>query len=251
MKRFWRHALSSAAFAAIAGTIIPACAHDDASLFIRHVMLPPSTVTGGQCIYQPDPAQPFMPSGLVDAALTTSYTAWVLVGNQLIAAGEADQVRAETARVNIQGAFVKVVDPASGAVVMDNTVLAAATIDPGTGVNPSWAPVEITMLNQTAVAHFDPGAYGAPSRVAVAYVKVYGLTLGGQSIESNEFQFPIYVCHGCLVHFPAGSDQNTYCSGGSGTVTSSTIQTPCAIGQDQPVDCTLCYPNPACDPKQR
>jgi hypothetical protein len=250
MKRFWGRASSTAAAATIAGSIIPACAHDDATLFIRHVMAPPATANGGSCVYQSDPNQPFISAGTADAALTTSYTPTVLVGNQMIAQGASDQVRAETARINVQGAFVKVVDPADGSVVMNNTVLAATTIDPGSGTNPSWAPVSVTMMNQTALQHFDPGSASAPSRVAIAYVKVYGVTLGGQSVESNEFQFPIYVCHGCLVSFPAGADTTNYCSGG-GSATAAQVKVPCVVGADQPVDCTLCFPNPACDPKQR
>jgi hypothetical protein len=252
MKRFWGRALSTAATAAIGGSIIPACAHNDASLFIRHVMAPPAS-TNGACTYQSDPAQPFLSAGLVDAALTTSYSPTVLVGNQMIPSGQADQVRAETARVTVQGAFVKIVDPSNGAVVMDNTVLTATTIDPGTGTQPNWAPVGVTMMNQQALAHFDPGTVGAPSKVAVAYIKVYGQTLGGQSVETNEFQFPIYVCHGCLVVFPAGAEVNNACAGSvsSTTTSSSNVAVPCALGQDQPAECTLCYPNPVCDPKQR
>jgi hypothetical protein len=252
MNRFWERAFAIAAGAAFAGSMIPACAHDDATMFIRGVQAPPTAGgNGGVCIYTPDPTASLLSQGQVDAALTTSYTPVVLVGNQLVSRGSVDEVRAETSRVNIQGAFVKVVDPADGSVVMDNTVLTSGTIDPGAGNTPSWASFAVTLMNQKALAHFDPGAVGAPSKIAISYVKVYGQTLGGVSVETNEFQFPIYVCHGCLVSIPAGAAATKYCEGGSSGTTSTDVKEPCVAGWDQAVDCTLCYPNPVCDPTKR
>jgi hypothetical protein len=245
MNRLCARALTTTALAALAGFVFPACAHDDASLFIRHVMAPPTTqAAGGGCIYQSDPAQPYINQGKVDAAIASSYSPVVLVANQLTSRGSTEDVRAETSRVTIQGAIVRVVDPVDGSVQMDNTVLAAATLDPGTGTTPSYAAIGITMMNSVALAHFDPGTKGAPSRLAVAYVKVFGQTLGGQSLESNEFQFPISVCHGCLVVIPADAFLNSWCS--QSHPASSTVVSPCQIGQDQAIDCSLCQPNPAC-----
>lgn len=249
MKRFWGRAFVTTACAAFAGSMIPACAHDDASIFIRGVQAPPiSGGATGTCVYQADPTQPFLSQGLVDAALAQGYTPTVLVGNQLVTRGSTDDVRAETSRVVIQGAFVKVVDPADGSVVMDNTVLSAAAIDPAAGNTPSWTSLGVTLMNQNALGHFDPGAVGAPSKLAISYVKVYGQTLGGVSVETNEFQFPIYVCHGCLVSIPGGAATTHYCSAGTTTASANT-KIPCQLGWDQPADCTLCYPRPVCDPQ--
>jgi hypothetical protein len=247
MNRFWARATSTAATALLAGLIIPACAHNDGSIFIRHVMAPP-----GGCVYQADPSQVAITEGLVDASLTGAYTPWVLIGNQLTARASVEDSRVESARVVIQGALVKVVDPADGSVQMDNTVLTSGTVDPGTGTNPSWGVASVTMMNQAALAHFDPGAVGQPSRLGVAYVKVFGETLGGQSVESNEFQFPINVCHGCLVFFPPGSGTNNYCAAGTvGGSSATNVPTACVPGQDEPIDCSLCYPIAACDPARR
>jgi hypothetical protein len=172
----------------------------------------------------------------------------------MVPVGSPDNVRVETARVTVQGAFVRVVDPTDGSTVMDNTVLSATTIDPASGSTPGWSLVDVTMLDQAAIAHFNPGSLTAPSKVALAYVKVYGQTLGGQSVESNEFQFPIFVCNGCLVSFPPGAKESKYCSSATASTTgssSSAVKAPCVIGSDQVADCTLCYPNPACDPANR
>ena len=247
MNRLCARALTTTALAALAGCVFPACAHDDASIFIRHVMAPPTTQgTGGICFYQSDPAQPYITQGTADAALASSYSPEILVANQLTTRGSTEEVRAETSRVTIQGAIVRVVDPVDGSVQMDNTVLASATLDPGTGTTPSYAAVGVTMMNSAALAHFDPGSRTNPARLAVAYVKVFGQTLGGQSLESNEFQFPISVCHGCLVDIPVDALKNDWCK--TTHAASSTVLSPCRIGQDQAIDCSLCYPNPACVP---
>src|SRR5262249_39661962 len=133
---------------------------------------------------------------------------------------------------------------------MDNTVLSSGSLDPGQGNEPAYASFAVTLMNAKALAHFDPGAVGAPSKIAIAYVKVYGQTLGGVSVETNEIQFPIYVCHGCLVSIPSGAATTNYCAGGT-TSASTNVKVPCVQGWDQVVDCSLCYPNPVCDPKQR
>ena len=240
MNRLCARALTTTALAALAGCVFPACAHDDASIFIRHAMLPPAS-----CIYQPDPAQIYMPQGHVDAAIATSYSPWFLIANQLSARGSTEEVRAETSRVTIQGAIVRVVDPADGSVQMDNTVLTSAALDPSAGTTPSYVAVSVTTMNSAALAHFDP-AKGNPARLAVAYVRVFGQTLGGQSLESNEFQFPISVCHGCLVVIPVDARSTGWCT--QAHPASSSVVTPCQVGQDQPIDCSLCQPNPACAP---
>ena len=87
--------------------------------------------------------------------------------------------------------------------------------------------------------------YDGPSKLAVSYVKFYGQTLGGQSIESNELQYPIDVCDACLVYFPANAVSQNYCAGG--VAASATVKA-CAIGQDQATDCQSCVGDPVCCP---
>ena len=40
----------------------------------------------------------------------------------------------------------------------------------------------------------------------IAYIKTFGHTVGGNSFESTEYQFPIEVCLGCLVQFPSAAN---------------------------------------------
>jgi hypothetical protein len=242
MNRFWGHTLSSALVALAAASAFPACAHNDGSLFVHGVIAPPIP-NGATCTYTADPTAAGLSRGLVDAALTDSYQPEFLIGSALLAQGNAVTPQVESARLEIQGVDVRVVDPTNNAQVMNADVLTAGVIEPASGVVPSYAAIGAAVMDATAVAHFDPGDIDAPSKLAEVYVKFYGHTLGGEYIESNEFLFPVDVCHGCLVSFPATANLAAYCSG---TGTSLATSEPCIVGQDQPVDCQKCYPIAVC-----
>ena len=70
-----------------------------------------------------------------------------------------------------------------------------------------------------------------------ALVIIIRQTLGGQSIQSNEFEFPVDVCFGCLVTVPPGA-QTGYCQGLLPLASSNVA---CELGQDQYSDCQSCY----------
>ncbi len=61
---------------------------------------------------------------------------------------------------------------------------------------------------------------------------------GGREIIGPEYRYDIQLCLGCLVEFPAGTDDPALpgpdCCGG-GTATPS-----CYSGQDEAIDCRLC-----------
>jgi hypothetical protein len=242
MNRFWGHALSTAVLAVAAGAAFPACAHDDSTLYINGVLAPPvAAQLGSPCIYTPSPTALMLSRGTVDATLTDSYTPQFLLGSQMKSQAQPDRVRAETGRIALQGALVRVIDPADGSVWMDATVLSTGLIEPAQGAVSSYLDIGATIMDKNAIAHFDPGADAAPAKLALAYVKFFGQSLGGTSIESEEFQFPINVCHRCLVYFPTeptAADLFSYCSGAktlNGNITS------CVLGQDQATDCQLCF----------
>jgi hypothetical protein len=248
MNRFWGHAVTTAVLTVAAGTAFPACAHDDSTLYVQGVLFPP-TPAANVCTYTVSNTAPMLARGTVDAALTTAYSPEFLLGSQMKLQANPDNVRAETSRINIQGALVRVVDPADGSVQEDATVLTAGTIEPAQGPTSSYLAIGATIMDQKAIAHFDPGA-GNPSKLAVAYIKFYGQTLGGQSIESEEYQYPVDVCNGCLVFFPAeptAQKLHDYCSGALPPTSTQLI--PCSVGQDQRVDCQLCFASsPTCQP---
>jgi hypothetical protein len=237
MNRFWGHTLSAAVVAATAGSATPGCAHNDASMFVHGVLFPP-TPSAGTCTYNFDPTAPELAFGTVDGEVTESYTPEFLVGSTLIPQGNQATPDSETARIEIQGAVVQVVDPASNATLEDATVLTSGIIEPASGSVPSYGGVALSIMDAAAIKHFTPAAYGDPSNIAVVYITFFGQTLGGQTLQSNQYQFPVDVCHGCLVTYPAGSPTG-YCKAAS----SSAVFQACQPGQDQVSDCTYCASN--------
>ena len=84
-----------------------------------------------------------------------------------------------------------------------------------------------------------PGTAGTATKLVTALIKVFGTTLGGEEVESAEYQLPIRVCNGCLVAFTADCTNATIDSGGQTAL-------PCRIGQDEVVPCNLCQDKPVC-----
>ena len=131
----------------------------------------------------------------------------------MIAQGNQATPDSETARIEIQGAIVQVVDPAeNNATIENNTVLTAGIIEPASGSVPSYAGVGRNIMDAAAIAHFTPALIGARAKIALVYVTFFGQTLGGQNLQSNQYQFPVDVCAGCLVTFPPADDERGYCT---------------------------------------
>jgi hypothetical protein len=220
---------------------------------------------GTGCTYQADPTLLELGRGELDITLRNDYQAVLLVGNQLVAQANPDQARVESNRAQLQTAVVTIYD--TGGNQLDTyQVAGAGFVDPGTGATPSFGlfGAEILAFDriQSKVAVPATGTLTVVSRV-----KILGETLGRVAVETNEFQFPIDLCAGCLVTFPTGSDDplappitmppTPNCKGAltaSGASSGMIIQ-PCNLGQDQPVDCRLCCStsscNAACDPSLR
>jgi hypothetical protein len=89
------------------------------------------------------------------------------------------------------------------------------------------------------------------TRRLVVYVKFFGTTLGGQYVESDNFEFPVDVCAGCLIVFSNAdvnpNDKFPNCQGNPSAM-NQTVTVPCS-GQDGAVDCQACKGYSAfCDP---
>ena len=245
----WVQMLTGVATAGTIGALVGACAHDDSTIFVQGVQAPPVAVMAGTaCVYTPDTGGAFLSVGVLDVALLSTYTAEALIGSQLISQANHDLLRTETARVTFQGATVRVTD-AGGAEIKSFTTLSSGFVNPGNGSAPGLGNVSVTLLDTATSNALKATIPRHSSKLLVTYFKVFGTTLGGQSVETDEFQFPINVCNGCLPFFPAGSEdlaaaQKPNCKGTLGTMSA----VPCILGQDQGVDCRLCQGSPACDP---
>ena len=241
MKRVVAHWL----FLAAAGSALlgsGGCADPESMLFIRQAQARISSGATG-CTVESSPSSLFITEGTLDLAFRTEYTAALLVGNQLVARGNASQLRTETSRVEIEGAVVRL-ENGQNTVWGPFTVPASGFIDPATGSTPSYGLTEAILLgssygNDLATA---PVADRYKVRRLTSVVKVVGKTLGGTAVESGEWRFPLTVCYGCLISFPPDANDTKLsrpnCQLPAGTGTS--VAAPCALGQDDGVDCRVC-----------
>lgn len=227
-----RHILSGALLAGVGMASAAGCADNKSALFVRGVL----ALQAPECVAKADPSATMRLEGVLDLAFRTNYQAALLVGNQLVAQGSHNQVRTETSRVVVKGAVVTVKD-AKGKTLTSYTVDATGVIDPATGSDPSYGVVNAELIPDSLKL--------SPNTRVTADVQVFGDTLGGKSITSADLLFPIQVCKGCLVSFPADAVNAATPGQCVGTATTAA---PCFMGQDDPIDCRLCASNPACVP---
>jgi hypothetical protein len=236
--------------AGAAAVIATACTHDDSTVFVHGVLQQQLVAPGQTCTFTNDPTQATIASGGLDLDLTNgTYTAMFLVGNQLVPQGNPSAPATETSYVNIQGAVVRITDT-SGTQIETYTELLGATIPPSVGTTPGYAAMPVTIVDQPVTAPYE-GTLGRNVVRVITYTRFFGKTLGGQSVESNEFEFPVDLCAGCLISFPVGvTDPALFpqpnCGFGAANATSSTTSLPCIPGQDDFVPCTACPGVAAC-----
>jgi hypothetical protein len=217
--------------------VVSACAHDDSTVFVNDVLAPQVVANGMSCIYTSQPTQTFISSGSLDTALRLSYDPVYLVGNQMVPRGDPNSPMTETSYITIDHAIVRVTESQSGQQISTFTSRTTATIPPSSGTTPSYGPVGVTTIDPATLA--DPRIDGVVRsggvKKLVTYVRFFGKSLGGQSVESNEFAFPVDVCSSlygpCLIRVTSS------CSGMGGTP--QTQATTCTPGQDSATDCCL------------
>ena len=231
------------------GALVPACADNESTIFVRNVLS-----AGSDCTVSPDPGGLSRPSGLLDVALRSEYVASLLVGNHLVARGDGNRLRTETSRVRLYATEVEVLD-ASGAVLgrSDGSVAAFSVpisgfAEPAAGATPGFGIAGTVLIDAATAASFRSslGASGATANV-IARVVVRGRTLGGTEVETPPFEYPITICSGCLVAFPAETDDPAK-PGLDCDVAVQAADPICLPGQDEAVPCSLCRGNPVCTP---
>lgn len=253
MKRIWGHVVSLVVVGMAVSAAMPACATNDQTIFIRSALAPSANRQQGGCIYTNDPTQAELFQARADLGVTDSYFAILLVGNQLIPRSDSLNNRAESNRVHIDGAIVRVTE-ADGTLIREFTSLATGFADAASNGAPAYASIGITALDAPTRAILLPSL---PNRIVsktiLINIKAFGTSLGGKDVESGEFQLPMQVCNGCLVDFPADSVDTTAkvlpnCLGKSAMAVSAATS-PCFLGQDEHVSCQQCVmTREACDP---
>jgi hypothetical protein len=242
MNRLWGGV--SAALMAVAGTgaVLSACASDDSTIFVYDVLAPQVVSAGTPCSFTSDPTQPqILGGGVLDVDLRGEYDPTYLVGNQLVAQANPTAARTETSFVTLQKATV-IVKNDQQVTVDQFEDLVSTTIAPASGGTPSYGPITVTTIdNATAIDQGPPPGDHTDQVRLLTYVQFFGQTLGGDSVQSDVYQFPVILCRGCLVTIAAADISPLYQSPncvGSGQMAATSG--PCAIGQDLSVDCSLC-----------
>jgi len=217
-------------------TLISSCADNNSSLFIVGVMaLDPTT-----CVAKPDASAVVFAGGVLDVAFRTSYTGFLLVGNQLTERGSREQLRTETSRIALRGAEVTLTT-VDGKTLGHYSTVGTGFVNASAGDVPAYGAVSVDII---------PSALGSTPAVqnagtVVAKIRAFGDTLGNAPITSSELDYPIRICNGCLVDYPSEARDPTsaggsyICTSGATTTQSSSAR-PCVLGQDQVFACTEC-----------
>jgi hypothetical protein len=113
----------------------------------------------------------------------------------------------------------------------------------------------VTVVDQNTIANdanLQSNVKSGGTTRLVTYVTFFGQTTGGNTIQSDEFEFPVDVCDGCLITFPAADDNplpslpQPNCLLAASNSSSSSVPTPCFPGQDFAVECAVCQGIEAC-----
>jgi hypothetical protein len=252
MKRILGHVVSLLVVGLAVSAALPACATNDQTIFIRNALAPAITRTNGICTYTNDPAQPALFQATVDLGVTDSYFAILLVGNQLIPRSDPQNNRAESNRVHINGAIVRVTET-DGTLIREFTSLATGFADPGNNNAAEFGTIGVTGIDAPTKDILLPTLPNRQvSRTVLMNFKAFGTSLGGEDVESGEYQLPARVCNGCLVDFSTGNDDLNMVQPNClkrATTTAGTMMNPCIVGQDEAVHCELCVATrKACNP---
>lgn len=222
--------------ACLSAGILPSCATNDSMMFIMGVYFRKE----GACSPKPDLESPILAKGVMDRAFTGEYRAALLVGNQVTARGARDRLRTETSRIVLKGAEVTLESLEGTQLLKPFSSIGTGFVDASEGTDAGLAILYATLIPSKAAAEL-------PDGTLVAKVRAFGTTLGGEDIESGELAFPIEICTGCLVTYPASARDLT-ADGGSyqckvasdDMMASEETDLPCSLGTDVPAPCTVC-----------
>jgi hypothetical protein len=238
MRRSLHKSLLAFTATCLVAAALPSCATNDSMMYIVGV----AVRKAGACAIKADLSGTILAKGTMDRLFATDYIAGLIVGNQLTQRGSRERVRTETSRVALKGAEVKLESPQGAALVPAFSSIGTGFVDASDGTDAAPAAMFATLIPASV-------APSLPLGTVVAKVRVFGTTLGGEDVESSELLFPIEVCEGCLVAFPAsardltavGDDyQCKLAADDSATAGGDVLDAPCELGIDFPTTCTTC-----------
>ena len=165
----------------VLGLFFNGCAENNTTLFIDRAV---PALAAEECIVEFSEDSLFLSRGVYDSSVDCGYRLNLQVGNQLQSLADSTILRAETSRIAIEGAEVKILDSAKNEVVPEFSTNQNGIIDPSTGNSPGYGGLIIEVI---------PPGLDLASGEYVVRVRVFGSTLGNTPVESNYFFFPITV----------------------------------------------------------
>jgi hypothetical protein len=207
------------------------CADNESMLYIQGVI----ALNRTDCVLNPESNAELLPGGILDQSLASGYRAALLVGSQLTQRGSREQLRTETARLSLRGAEVSLESVAGEPLMDEFSALGTGFVNPSSGTEPGFGGLIVDII---------PAGVTLDDGQIIAQIRAFGETLGGQEVESNLFPFPISVCSGCLIEYPASANDQPagapYLCGFSADEGTRSDERICFAGQDTPISCTEC-----------
>ncbi len=237
MRRFPFKYLLAIGAAGLSAMALPSCATNDSMIYFVGV----AARQQGACTVKADLTAPILAKGTLDRLFATEYVAALIVGNQLMQRGSRERVRTETSQVSLKGAEIKLENSQGKELVPAFSSIGTGFVDASDGQTAAPSAMFATIIPNSVMSKLTPGT-------VVSKVRVFGTTLGGEDVESGELLFPIEVCDGCLVSFPAdardpAADSMTYqckLTSADTAAAPAAALAPCDLGIDLPVPCTVC-----------
>lgn len=243
---------------ALAAVTASGCADNEATFFIRQMSAP--LVAGNLCTLPIDPTAQRVTEGVMDVGLRDDYFVAPLFQSSLISTANPSFGRVETAGVNIQGFVVELRDGSPSGALLERpfSVYQSTFVPAGVGGLPTYAATQLQVIPppvgqalRASVCVVDRTGVDTNcpvprirQRVKRVIVRMYafGRTQGNLDIETPIYDFPVNVCCGCLVQFPADADAPETVRPGPDCTVGVPLVGPgqCGVGMDFPVDCRSC-----------
>jgi hypothetical protein len=238
MRRLPFKTLLALGAACLSAGLLPSCATNDSMMFITGVYYRKF----GACTPKASFDAPMLARGTLDVALASEYVAALIVGNQIVERGSKERVRTETSRVQLKGAEVSLENLQGDSVAKAFSSTGTGFVNPSSGTDPALTIMYANLIPALVASKLKLGT-------VIAKVRVFGTTLGGEDVESGELAFPIDICSGCLVSFPASARDLTadgtdfQCKVAADDMAASATaeaDQPCSLGVDVQAPCTAC-----------
>jgi hypothetical protein len=200
--------------------------------------------TPPECAIPTDENAAGLLGGVLDASIASGYAAYLFVENGMISRADPGLPDAESNGILLQGAYLYYEpDPLCPAAFPSMEARFSNYLPPGGG-----STIGIWIIPPSIGALMNAAAAGCPGGMDVTVtVQMFGVSQGGIDMLTQEFDYPVHICSGCLVSCPIGmscpagaTPWGFTCDCGDTDVEQGEV--PCHPGQDDMIDCRLVPP---------